>query len=111
VRVSSKFMGRASGFALAGAVAGLLVSGCETGRTYKMHSETAHVSDITTTGKPDPRYVGNPEGQPPVPGSPTAAGADGKQPFDSTYARSSAGAEHGSAAPPAEQVKDTFERQ
>jgi len=108
VRVSKKFI---SGLGLAVGVAGLLVTGCETGRTTKQHSLAAHASDETTTGKQDPSYVGNGEGQPPVPGSPTAAGADGKQPYDSAYARSSEGAERGSAAPPAEQVKDSFERQ
>lgn len=111
VRVFTKFTGRVSGFVLAGAVAGLLVSGCETGRTYKLHTDAAHVSDETTTSKPDPNYVGNGEGQPPVPGSPTAAGVDGKQPFDSAYARPSPGAEHGIATPPSEQAKDSFERQ
>ena len=111
MRVFTKFMGRVSGFVLAGLVAGLLVTGCETGRTTKEHSLAAHVSDETTTGKQDPRYVGNGEGQPPVPGSPTAAGVDGKQPYDSAYARASEGAERGSAAPPAEQAKDSFERQ
>jgi hypothetical protein len=111
VRVSTKFMAKVSGLGLAAAVAGLLVTGCETGRTTKQHSLAASVSDETTTGKQDPSYVGNGEGQPPVPGSPTAAGADGNQPYDSAYARSSEGAEYGSATPPAEQAKDSFERQ
>ncbi len=111
MRVFTKFMGRVYGLVLAGSVAALLVTGCETSRTTKQHSLAAHVSDETTTGKQDPSYVGNGEGQPPVPGSPTAAGADGKQPYDSAYARSSEGAERGSATPPAEQAKDSFERQ
>jgi hypothetical protein len=111
VRVSTKFKGKVSGLGLAAAVAGLLITGCETGRTTKQHSLAAHVSDETTTGKQDPSYVGNGEGQPPVPGSPTAAGADGKQPYDSANARPGPGAELGSATPPAEQTKDSFQRQ
>ncbi|HEX3472040.1 MAG TPA: hypothetical protein VHT28_12735 [Silvibacterium sp.] len=98
-------------FVLATAVSGLFVTGCETGRTNKLHSPLMSVSDETTTGKQDPDFVGNTEGQPPVPGSPTAAGPDGKQPYDSAYARSSPGAEHGMATPPDEQVKDRFVRQ
>jgi hypothetical protein len=104
-------MGRVSGWVLAVTVAGLFLGGCETGRTAKQHSLTAMVSDETTTGKQDPNYVGNGEGQPPVPGSPTAAGPDGKQPYDSAYARSSPGSEDGTAPPPARQVKDRFVRQ
>ncbi len=69
------------------------------------------ISDETTTGKQDPSYVADGSGIPPVPGSPTAAGVDGKQPYNSGWARSSPGAEHGTAAPPAEQKKDRFIRQ
>ncbi len=68
-------------------------------------------SDITTTGKQNPNIVGSGEGQPPVPGSPTAAGADGKQPYDDAMARSGPGAEHGSATPPSVQAKDNFQKQ
>jgi len=110
VRVPAK-MAKLSGWVLVAAAAGWVATGCETGRTNKLHSPALHVSDETTTGKPDPAYVANGEGIPPVPGSPTAAGADGKQPFDSGWARSSPGAEHGSAAPPAQQNKDRFIRQ
>jgi hypothetical protein len=92
-------------------VAGLLGAGCETGRTSKGHSPALHISDETTTGKQDPNYVASGEGIPPVPGSPTAAGSDGKQPYDSGWARSGPGAEYGSAPPPAEQIKDHFIRQ
>jgi hypothetical protein len=104
-------MGKVSGLFLAATVAGLLLTGCETGRTTKQHSLASMTSDETTTGKQDPDYVGSGEGQPPVPGSPTAAGVDGKQPYNSADARSGLGAEEGTAAPPAEQAKDSFVRQ
>lgn len=104
-------MAKVSGLVLVAAAAGFLANGCETGRTNKGHSPLLHLSDETTTGKPDPAYVANGEGIPPVPGSPTAAGADGKQPFDASFARPSPGAEHGMAPPPAEQDKDRFIRQ
>ena len=104
-------MAKLSGWVLIAAATGFVATGCETGRTNKLHSPLLHLSDETTTGKPDPAYVANGEGIPPVPGSPTAAGADGKQPFDSSWARPSPGAEHGSAAPPAKQNKDPFVRQ
>jgi len=110
VRVSAK-LAKVLGVALLAAAAGWAATGCETSRTNKLHASALHMSDETTTGKPDPAYVANGEGIPPVPGSPTAAGADGKQPFDSSFARPSPGAEHGSAAPPAEQDKDRFIRQ
>jgi len=96
---------------LIGAAAGFLATGCETGRTSKAHSALLHISDETTTGKQDPSYVASGEGIPHVPGSHKADGADGKQPYNSGWARSSPGAEHGAAAPPAEQKKDPFIRQ
>ncbi|HZD50742.1 MAG TPA: hypothetical protein VE178_18500 [Silvibacterium sp.] len=104
-------MAKASGWMGVVAAASLFAAGCETGRTTKLHSEASLTSDVTTTGKQDPNYMANGEGLPPVPGSPTGAGADGKQPYDSSYARPSPGAEHGMAAPPAEQDKDAFVRQ
>jgi len=102
---------KVSGLVLIATAAGFFATGCETGRTSKDHSALLHISDETTTGKQDPRYVADGEGIPPVPGSPTAAGADGKQPYNSGWARSSPGSEHGAAAPPAEQKKDPFIRQ
>lgn len=102
---------KASGWVLAAAVMGCLVSGCETTRTKKVHSSMTATSDITTTGKQDASLVGNGEGQPPVPGSPTAAGTDGKQPYDDAMARSGPGAEHGSSTAPSVQPKDSFQRQ
>ena len=110
MRVSAR-MAKISGLVLVAAAAGLFATGCETGRTSKQHSPLDMISDETTTGKQDPSYVADGSGIPPVPGSPTAAGVDGKQPYNSGWARSSPGAEHGTAAPPAEQKKDRFIRQ
>jgi len=100
-----------TGVALVAAATLLLIAGCETSRTNKRHSDAMTVSDETTTGKQDPAFAANPEGQPPVPGSPTAGGADGKQPYDDSLARAGEGAEEGIAPPPATQVKDSFQRQ
>lgn len=110
VRVSAKLT-KVSGLVMVATAAGLFATGCETGRTSKAHAAYDMISDETTTGKQDPSYVANAEGIPPVPGSPTAAGADGMQPYNSGWARSSPGAEHGSATPPAAQKKDRFIRQ
>ncbi len=96
---------------LLAAAALLLVTGCETGRTNKVHSEWQAVSDETTTGKPELANAAPATGQPPVPGSPTAAGTDGLQPMDDSQARQSVGAEEGRPTPPREQKKDPFERQ
>ncbi|GGG94451.1 hypothetical protein GCM10011586_06690 [Silvibacterium dinghuense] len=87
----------------------VLVTGCETGRTNKR--TFGEVKDTTTTGKQDPALTASGDGQPPVPGSPTAAGPDGKQPYDDADARAGMGSEEGKAAPPAAQKKDTFQRQ
>ena len=110
MRVSAR-MAKVSGLVLVAAAAGLFATGCETGRTSKQHSAINMISDETTTGKQDPSYVASGEGIPPVPGSPTAAGVDGKQPYNSGWARSSPGSEHGAATPPAAQKKDRFIRQ
>jgi hypothetical protein len=91
--------------------AGLLfTAGCETGRTTKQHEHYA-ISDDSTTGKQDAAFAGATGGQPPVPGSPTAAGPDGKQPYSDLQARAGEGAEEGMSAPPAAQTKDAFRRQ
>ena len=100
---------KVTGVALAAAL--VLIAGCETGRTNKQHHAASAISDLTTTGKQDSVYAANGEGQPPVPGSPTAAGADGKQPYNDADARAGLGAEEGKAPPPAEQIKDSFQRQ
>jgi hypothetical protein len=101
-----------SRIALIAAAAGLLmIAGCETGRTNKDHATWQAVSDETTTGKPEMANAAPATGQPPVPGSPTAAGVDGLQPLDDSEARQSPGAEEGRATPPNRQDKDAFERQ
>jgi hypothetical protein len=89
----------------------LLITGCETGRTNKDHAIWQAISDETTTGKPEMAKATPAIGQPPVPGSPTAAGADGSQPMNDSEARQSVGAEEGTATPPNRHVKDAFERQ
>jgi hypothetical protein len=102
---------KVTGLAVAAASAMVCMAGCETGRTNKQHNEAMVLSDVSTTGKQDPAFAANGQGQPPVPGSPTAAGKDGKQPYDDQFARAGAGAEEGKAPPPGEQVKDRFQRQ
>src|SRR5262249_9646535 len=89
----------------------LLMTGCETGGTNKAHASWQMISDETTTGKPDLAKAAPATGQPPVPGSPTAAGPDGLQPMNDSEARQSVGAEEGRPMPPREQKKDPFERQ
>ena len=93
------------------AIATLCILGCETGRTNKVHSSAIYTSDVTTTGKPQQEYASASTGQPPVPGSPTAAGPDGRQPMNDYEARKSLGVEEGSPTPPREQKKDRFIRQ
>ena len=88
----------------------LAVTGCETGRTDKAHAHWQMVADVNTTTKPKPspgsedkqgaQATAEVKGQPPVPGSPTAAGEDGNQPADDKDARPSPATERGEAAPP-----------
>jgi hypothetical protein len=90
--------------------AGLLSSGCETGRTNKVHAEWQHLSDATTTSKPEStQKLEAGENQPPVPGSPTAAGPDGNQPLNDSEALTRHGSEH-EATPPNRQPADSPER-
>jgi hypothetical protein len=89
----------------------LLITGCETGRTHKRHASWQAVSDVTTSANPNMANASPATGQPPVPGSPTAAGPDGLQPMDDSYARRSPGAEGGKPIPFNRQKKDPFERQ
>ena len=78
---------------------GLLIAGatgCETATTQKTRLD-AHLSDITTT--PPPAAHADPpgaeaQGQPPVPGSPTASNADGTQPPNDLQARNSSARRH-----------------
>jgi hypothetical protein len=100
-----------SGLVLATAVVATLATGCETGRENKNHSDVDHITDITTTNEPDPELAANPEGQPPVPGSPTAAGPDGRQPYLDGDARPSPGVEGGFASAPNQNHPDAFQRQ
>jgi hypothetical protein len=93
------------------ASASLVFTGCETGRVNKLHSPADTVSDVTTAAHPDAQYASVATGNPPVPGSPTAAGPDGLQPRNDSQARKSPGAEEGKATPPREQVRDPFIRQ
>lgn len=102
---------RISGLALAAVVTATLITGCETGRDTKAHSHAVHMSDVTTTGHPNPALAANGEGQPPVPDSPTAAGVDGKQPFHDGNARATPGAEDGRAASPSHSHPDPFKGQ
>lgn len=102
---------RWKGVALAAAASLVLIAGCETGRFDKQHNPADAISDESTTGKQNPAFTASSEGQPPVPGSPTAAGADGKQPYHDVQARAGEGSEEGMAPPPAKQVKDSFEKQ
>jgi hypothetical protein len=87
----------------------LLITGCETGRTNKDHAPWQAVSDESTTGKPEMATAAPAAGQPPVPGSPTAAGADGLQPLNDSEARQSPGAEEGRASPPNQHVRGALE--
>jgi hypothetical protein len=93
------------------AAASLALTGCETGRVNKLHSPADAVSDVTTVPHPDQQFASVSTGNPPVPGSPTAAGPDGLQPMNDSRARKSPGAEEGKETPPREQQKDPFIRQ
>jgi hypothetical protein len=98
-RVRDRAGNGGSGISLAGtlAVAALMagglvaVTGCETATTEKTHF-AGDTSDITTT-PPATAHADAPgtqaEGQPPVPGSPTASNADGTQPPNDMQARNS----------------------
>lgn len=102
------------GFLIVGvacAAASLALTGCETSRVNKLHSAADTVSDVTTVPHPDTQYASVSTGNPPVPGSPTAAGPDGLQPMNDSAARKSPGAEEGKPTPPRAQEKDPFIRQ
>ena len=89
----------------------LLATGCETGRTNKVHASWQMMSDETTVGQPEMANAATATGQPPVPGSPTAAGPDGLQPQHDNEARQSPGADEGRPMRFNEHKKDAFERQ
>lgn len=100
-----------AGLALATTVFTMLATGCETGRYNKKHAAADHISDVTTTGHPDPSLAADASGQPPVPGSPTAAGIDGRQPYNDDEARAGLSAEEGKAAAPNRNHAEAFQRQ
>jgi len=97
--------------ALFGLVCACVVTGCETTRGNKLHGHFEAVSDVTTTPHPDPEYASVSTGIPPVPGSPTGAGADGTQPRNDGEARSDPGSEKGIPMAPREQPPARFIRQ
>lgn len=90
------------------ALGALFLTGCETGRANKLHSRFESVSDVTTVPHPNPEYASVATGNPPVPGSPTAAGPDGLQPRNDNQARSNPGADEGIPMWPRMQPKDNF---
>ncbi|HEX3985424.1 MAG TPA: hypothetical protein VHX13_02345 [Acidobacteriaceae bacterium] len=92
-------------------VAACALNGCETGRVNKLHAQSESVSDVTTTPHPHEQYASVSTGIPPVPASPTAAGPDGRQPFNDSGAHSSPGTEGGTPMAPRRQPKDRFIRQ
>lgn len=102
--------GKISSLVVCAAFVATLVTGCETGRYNKRHSPLIHTNDISTTGHNDETMPANPEGMPPVPGSPTAAGVNGKQPYNDNQARESPGTE-AMAAAPNQNHPDAFQRQ
>lgn len=106
-------MKRAAAWLSAGVLAmGVLVlNGCETGRANKLHSGFESASDVTTVPSPNPQYASLATGNPPVPGSPTAAGPGGLQPVNDNQARSSPGTDEGADMAPREQPVDSFVRQ
>ena len=103
--------GKISGLVVAAAVVATLTTGCETGRVNKRHSPLVHMSDVSTTGHPDSALPSNGNGLAPVPGSPTAAGVNGKQPFNDADARPSPGVEDGFAPAPNRHHATAFQRQ
>ena len=102
---------RSATFVLSAALICLALTGCETTRSNKLHARFESVSDITTTPHPNAKYASVATGIPPVPGSPTAAGPDGLQPFNDYEARKSPGSEKGIPMAPRAQPKDKFIRQ
>ena len=102
---------RAAKVFLSAAVLSLLVAGCETGRVNKLRAPVDWGADIATVPHQDPQYASLSTGNPPVPGSPTAAGADGMQPTNDDEARKSPGADEGRAMAPRNQPVDRFIRQ
>lgn len=104
-------MKRATALATAGLLLSLCVlavTGCETGRVNKLHSSYETASDVTTTPHPEKQFASVNTGNPPVPGSPTAAGPDGRQPANDNQARVSPGSDQGISMAPRKQPVDKF---
>jgi hypothetical protein len=92
------------------AASALALTGCETGRTTKLHGEYLMLNDVSA--RPTPHHEAlQAIGIPPVPGSPTGAGSDGYQPLSDSAARQSPGAEEGKAAAPRTAWSNGFVRQ
>lgn len=107
-------MKRATALTTAGLLVGLgalALIGCETGRVNKLHAGYEAASDVTTVPHPEQQYASVDTGNPPVPGSPTAAGPDGRQPVNDSGARVSPGSDEGIAMAPRQQPVDRFVRQ
>lgn len=107
-------MRRRTALAMAGLFLGLgawAVTGCETGRVNKLHAGFETTSDLTTVPNPNPQYASVDKGNPPVPGSPTAAGPNGMQPENDNQARVSPGSDDGIPMAPERQPVDKFVRQ
>lgn len=102
---------RSAAYFLTAAVICLIATGCETTRVNKLHASFEYASDIATTPHPDPKFASIATGIPPVPGSPTGAGADGTQPVNDSQARISPGSERGWPTAPREQAPARFIRQ
>jgi hypothetical protein len=102
---------RSATFVLSAALVCLALTGCETGRSNKLHASFEAASDISTTPHPNAKFASVSTGIAPIPGSPTAAGPDGLQPFNDGEARKSPGSEKGIPMAPREQPKDKFIRQ
>lgn len=98
--------------ALSGGLIGILglvvLCGCETGRTNKLHSPFESVSDISTVPHPNQQFASIAGSVPPVPGSPTGAGPDGLQPINDNQASHDPGSEKGIPMWPRAQPKDSF---
>ena len=92
-------------------VAACALSGCETGRVNKVHAPFESASDVTTVPHPQQQYASVVTEFPPVPGSPTAAGTDGRQPFNDNEANVDPASEKGIPMAPRAQPKDRFLRQ
>lgn len=86
----------------------LMLAGCETTRVNKLHAPFESLSDVTTVPGPNAQYASISTGIPPVPGSPTAAGADGMQPINDSEARTNPGSEKGIPMAPRMQPQDHF---